>query len=303
MLELRRILCPIDFSDGSRRAFDHALAIARWYDAAVTALHVFEVGMPPAAVAPGGPLPAGPYVMSPVDRERVAADLSAFVAAHESAGMPVEVRVAGGHSAWRVILEQAEADPADLLVVGTHGRSGFERLILGSVTEKVLRKAPVPVLVIPPGSTGDPHQPPLFKRILCAVDFSKASEDGLAWALSLAKEADADLTLLHVLDLSGFPAHLDLTGQLDAFRLSYEEAARQKLADAVPADANEYCRVDRMLTAGRPYAEILRVAAERHSELIVLGVAGHSAVELAFFGSTTQQVVRAAACPVLTVRG
>ena len=105
---------------------------------------------------------------------------------------------------------------ADLLVIGTHGRSGFERLVLGSVTEKVLRKASCPVLTVPkrlPDAV--PVGPVLFKRILCPVDFSESSLHALSYAVSMAQEADGQLTVLHVVAHEfEYTAGLEVTTQV-----------------------------------------------------------------------------------------
>jgi nucleotide-binding universal stress UspA family protein len=141
MIEIRRILCPIDFSDFSRRALDHAVAIARWYEATVTALHVFS----PAPVAAFGPGPVAfePIVLTAVDREQLLADTEAFAKTGSATSATIEAVVREGYTAAE-ILEQAASMEADLLVIGTHGRSGFERLVLGSVAEQVLWKANCP---------------------------------------------------------------------------------------------------------------------------------------------------------------
>src|SRR5688572_27257531 len=148
MIEIRRILCPIDFSDYSRRALDHAIAIARWYESTITALHVFS----PAPVEAYGPGPVvfEPTVLTPVDRDQLLANTKAFIEAAPAPGVAIEAVVREGHTAAE-ILDQATNMSADLLVLGTHGRSGFERLLLGSVAEKVLRKARCPVLTVPRG--------------------------------------------------------------------------------------------------------------------------------------------------------
>ena len=197
MIDIRRILCPIDFSDYSRRALDHAIAIARWYGSTVTALHVFS----PTPVAAYGTSPEvfAPIVLTAVDRDQLLADTKAFVAAEAAPGITIEAVVREGTTAAE-ILDQASDMNADLLVMGTHGRSGFERLLLGSVAEKVLRKASCPVLTVPrrlPDAV--PAGPVIFKRILCPVDFSDSSLLALKYAKSMAQEADGRLTVLHVL--------------------------------------------------------------------------------------------------------
>jgi nucleotide-binding universal stress UspA family protein len=305
MIEIRRILCPIDFSEHSRRALDHAVAIARWYEAAVTVLHVFS----PVTVAAVGAAPVvfEPLVLAPVDRDRLLADTRAFAAAESAPGVAIEAVIREGSTATE-ILEQAASMRADLLVIGTHGRSGFDRLLVGSVAEKVLRKASCPVLTVPKGlPDAVPSGPVLYKRILCPVDFSDSSLHALKYATSMAQEADGQLTVLHVVahefenaaDMASMVSDAGIT--IGSFVKQREEALRRRLQEAV-ATAPEFCSVESLITHGKPWREVLRIAAERQSDLIVMGVQGRGAADLLFFGSTTQHVVREASCPVLTLR-
>jgi len=302
MIEIRRILCPIDFSDDSRRALDHAVAIARWYEAMVTVLHVFS----PAAVAAvvSAPVVYEPIVLAPVDRDRLLADTKAFAAAESAPGVPIEAVVREGSTAAE-ILDQAASMKADLLVIGTHGRSGFERLLLGSVTERVLRKASCPVMTVPrrlPDAV--PAGPVLYKHILCPVDFSESSLQGLSYAISMAQEADGHLTVLHVVEhefQNSVGVVVDAGMTTGDFLKNREEALQRRL-DEVVKGAPEFCRVESLMTHGKPWREVLRVGTEQHSDLIVMGVHGRGVADLLFFGSTTQHVVRQAPCPVLTLR-
>jgi nucleotide-binding universal stress UspA family protein len=303
MIDIRRILCPIDFSDFSRRALDHAIAIARWYESTVTALHVFS-SVPVAAFGPG-PVTFEPIVLTAADRDQLLADTKAFVEAELAPGVAVGTIIREGNTTAE-ILDQASSMNADLLVMGTHGRSGFERLLLGSVAEKVLRKARCPVLTVPrrlPDAV--PSGPVVFKRIICALDFSECAMQALKYALSLAQEADGCLTVVHVLapDVVGQVGIGEEHVSLATFQRRQEEEARQLLEKAVPDSAGAYCKTDSMLLRGKPGREILRIASNRQAELIVMGVQGRGAADLLFFGSTTQHVVREASCPVLTLRG
>lgn len=305
MIEIRRILCPIDFSDHSRRALDHAVAIARWYEATVTVVHVFSPA--PVAAVGLGPLGSEPMLVAPVDRGQLLADTRAFAETENAPGITIEAVVREGNPAAE-ILEQAAGMTADLLVLGTHGRSGFERLLLGSVTEKVLRKAGCPVLTVPIGlPDAVPSGPVLYKRILCPVDFSDSSLHALKYAISMAQEADGALTVLHVVahefeNVDDMASILSAAGMtIDSFVKQREEALRRRLQEAI-ATAPEFCSVESSMTHGRPWREVLRVAAERQSDLIVMGVQGRGAADLWFFGSTTQHVLREASCPVLTLR-
>jgi nucleotide-binding universal stress UspA family protein len=307
MIEIRRILCPIDFSDYSRRALDHAMAIARWYGSTVTALHVFS--STPVVASYPGPVVLEPIVLTAVGREELLAETKAFIDAEAVPGVRVEAVVQEGQAAAE-IADMAISMNADLLVIGTHGRSGFERLLLGSVTEKVLRKARCPVLTVPrrlPDAV--PAGAVLYKRILCPVDFSASSLHALKYATSLAQESDGQLTVLHVVSHE-FENAVDKANAVAAeermtigdFRREREEALRRRLKDAVSRADTEYCTADGIVTHGKPWNEILRIASERQSDLIVMGVQGRGAADLMFFGSTTQHVVRDATCPVLTLR-
>ena len=302
MIAVRRILCPIDFSEHSRRALDHAVAIARWYGSSITALHV--IAPPPVPAFGPGPVMFEPAMMTSVDREQVIATLDQFVRAEAAPGVAIASAVREGSAATEVLAQAGEMN-ADLVTIGTHGRSGFERLLLGSVTEKVLQKAPCPVLTVPSEHPGTvPASPVVFKRILCPTDFSESATRALDYAVSLAQEADGDLTVLHVLPNGYESTDVVADGRMTLadFMRQREADLRERLSEAVPADVAAFCRVHTLMTRGKPWQEILREATERQSELIVMGVQGRAALDLMVFGSTTQHVVRQASCPVLTVR-
>jgi nucleotide-binding universal stress UspA family protein len=306
MIDIRRILCPIDFSEHSRRALDHAVAIARWYGSAITVLHVFSPA--PVAAFGAGPVMLEPIALPSLDREQVLAQTSAFAEAARAPGVAIEAIVREGSVAGE-ILERAARIEADLLVIGTHGRSGFDRLLLGSVTEKVLRQAGCPVMTVPARLQGGVHAGPvLYKRILCPVDFSPSSLQALDYALSLAQEADGRLIVHHVIahefENAGETAAVVVdAGMTVGDFLKAREAAIQRRLQELVAGAPEFCHVEPLVTHGKPWREVLRAAGELQSDLIVMGVQGRGAADLLFFGSTTQHVVRQASCPVLTLRG
>ena len=299
MIQVRSILCPTDFSDFSRRALAHAVPLARWYEARLTVLYVTPV-LP---AVPGFAPFVSPLTLEPIPRERLIDDVRAFAESASSAGIAVDCVVREG-GAVPHILEQARDAAADLIVMGTHGRGGFEKLVLGSVTEKVLRKAPCPVMTVSAAAVGAaPHEPPDLRTILCAVDFSQASGEALRYALSLAQRARARLTLLHVLEWPEKEIRQPRLIDFTEYRRFLERDARQQLAASVPAEARQWCDVREEVTAGKPWREILRLAGEDGADLIVMGVRGRGPVDLMLFGSSAHHVVREAACPVITVRG
>lgn len=306
MIEVQRILCPIDFSDFSRRAVDHAVALATWYESTITLFHVCAVA-PMAAYAPGSGVLRSAAITTE-EREALLAAMKRFAEDDMAADISIELEIGEGSTAAE-ILAKAETLPADLVVMGTHGRSGFERLVLGSVTERVVRKASCPVLTVPKAVPDAVPAPPVhFKRIICPVDFSDCSMHALNYAMSLAQEVDAHLTVMHVIELPpDVPREVHaplLAGprSLREYLALTEEDRRARLGDAIPESVRAYCTVDTILTTGTPYREILRVAHEQRAELLVIGIHGHGAVDRLLFGSTAQHVIRQALCPVLTLR-
>ena len=312
MVTIRSILCPVDFSSHSRHALQHGAQLARWFQATLNVLYVYAPpGQPPPVVFGGLP---GPVSMEPLpaitvspDRfhDEITAQLMTFAGGVDMRGVVTHVHARPGGPAGG-ILDEAVSTHSDLIVLGTHGHSGFDRLALGSVAEKVLRKARCAVLTVPPPAAEPlPSTLDLFKRILCPVDFSAASVRALEYALALAKEADAELLLMHVIegvaDVRRWQQPVN-PAIAEYLRLS-EQDALTRLGQLVPNDADAWCTPKQILMTGRPHEEILRVAREEEAHLIVMGVHGRNPIDLMFFGSTTNQVVRASLCPVLTLKG
>jgi nucleotide-binding universal stress UspA family protein len=206
----------------------------------------------------------------------------------------------------REILAQADALKADLIVVGSHGRSGFERLLLGSITEKVLRKATCPVMVVPRRvDEAALSRAVHVSRIFCPVDFSDSSIAALTFAISLAEEADAVLTVLHVVEMPQglFESSMSAGFNVADWRAAAQASCLERLRELIPDSVRSYCTVDTVVSEGKASRVILRLAAERNSNLIVMGVQGRGGVDLMVFGSNTHDVIWAASCPVLSVHG
>jgi nucleotide-binding universal stress UspA family protein len=142
-----------------------------------------------------------------------------------------------------------------------------------------------------------------FKRILCPTDFSPSSLQALGFALDLARQADGRLTVIHVLEwLAEEEPRTSIHFNIPEYRRSLEADARERLRTLVAEESQTWAEIDTVLAFGRAYREILRAAETNDADLIVMGAQGRGGVDLALFGSSTQQVVRGAACPVLTVR-
>ena len=301
-MNIARILCPTDFSDASTHAVDLATMIAGWYKARIAALHVVSAAtLPEFSLSPGGSVDE-----VALDDRRTAT--AAYFAEASRAGVGIDVFLEVGSPA-ALIVDKAAALPADLIVMGTHGTSGFQHMMLGSVTERVLRKAGCPVLTVPPRAHATSQIP--FNKLLCAIDFSESSMAALQFALSLAEESDARLTMLHVLewpwDEPPSPRIEDLPvaqgAALAEYRSYREKMALMGLEALVPDSLHISQPPARRLANGKPHVQILEVARDEASDLIVIGVHGRNPFDMMLFGSTANQVVRRATCPVLTLRG
>ena len=303
-MTIARVLYPTDLSDASAHAAEWAVAVAGYYKASIAALHVLD----PIVMAVAGPaLSSDGTPLQASDIQRPHQWLTTLFTNATASGLGVDILVDVGEAPSR-ILDRAASLPADLIVMGTHGTSGFQHLVLGSVTEKVLRKALCPVLTVPPRAQATSRLP--FRRVLCAVDFSEASLAALQFAVSLVQESDAALTLLHVLEwpweeppppmIENLPFEQGFA--LAEFRRYCEEGAQTRLESLVPDSVRISQAPVARLRSGKPYVQILHVAAEEKTDLIVIGVHGRNPLDMALFGSTTNQVVRRATCPVLTLR-
>jgi nucleotide-binding universal stress UspA family protein len=302
-IQIQHILCPIDFSETSRRALDHAVALTKWYHARLSVMYVHSTAMPVYAVSAPGMEAIQPLMLTDAERQQIRDRLDAEVAPDRSAAhVTIDTLFDEAVRTPEAILERARALPADLIVLGTHGRSGVNRLMLGSVAEKVLRQAGCPVMIVPP-RTPDvvPREMGSIRRILCPVDFSSSSARALEYASSLARETHATLTVLHVLELP--PDLTELSSGLTEYREARFRQARSALSQTVTSAVPPDCGSEQLILVGKGYREILSLADDRGVDLIAMGVQGRGAVDLMFFGSTTNHVVRQARCPVLTLRG
>ena len=194
------------------------------------------------------------------------------------------------------ILGLAEDKAVDLIVMGTHGLRGIDRLALGSVTEKVIRKATCPVLAVRKPAhefatmAGVPELCEI-QRILYCTDFSEHSEQAWDHAVSLAAEYHAELALLHVLeDISSSSDIEDATAK-----------ALERLDEQVPSWVRDNIVIRPEVRVGKAYQQIIQLACESQTDLVIMGVHGRNALDLAIFGSTTHRVLQSGPCPVLAV--
>lgn len=285
-IALKRILVATDFSEWSNRALLAGLGIAQRYGAKV---HVVNV------VPSEGYGVAGTGMLGAVNFARHnARDLeSEFLQKGYFEGIRYQISIERGE-VWPAVSRIVEDEDVDLVVVGTRGRSGLGKLLLGSVAEKIFRHSPRPVLTVGPSFALSFPLTAQPRSVLFPTDFSPQAEHALPYAVSLAQEHEAQLTFLHVVQPGS-----EATYNKDR-TIRYASARLQELMAGTAGLTGERQFI---VETGEPAEAIVRVAAVTGAELVVLGVRAPASLSDRLGWSTAYGVVRQAHCPVLTVRG
>lgn len=281
---LRNILMAVDFSPASDAAVLYASAIARRYGSRIYLAHV---------IRPDIYQLVSPEAMATVldEAHRTAEQqMSKILISGRLRGIQHQVLLGQGEL-WSVFSRLIEEHEIDLVVAGTHGRTGLEKMLIGSVAEKVFRLASCPVMTVGPRAAGEVPDEAEFRHVLLATDFTPAADHATAYALSLAQEHQANLTLLHVVEHAPEVARPAVPTLVE------------KLEGLVPPDAELWCTPECAVEFGSPADGILKAAEEHQADLIVLGVRHRDHSFSHLLPATAYKVVCRAHCPVLTVRG
>ena len=287
-VRLRNILYATDFSTASQAALGYALAIARRYDSQLFIAHVIRPdafqAVPPESL---------PGVIEQVRRysEQEMANLMISGCLRDVAH---KVLLEQG-PLWPVLNGMIEKNDIDLIVVGTRGRTGAQKLLLGSVAEEIFRLAKCPVMTVGPHVAGSAPLEEKLRTIVYATDFTPASERAAAYALSLAQEHQTHLTVLHVVE------DVDRASTTNIARL--REFFTKRLEKIVPPETELWCEPELAVAFGHPAEGVLEVARARKADLIVLGVRGTAAFPGHLPPAIAYKIVCQSNCPVLTIRG
>jgi len=297
-MEINRILVPTDFSTAARHAQRWASRFARSHGAALHFLHVVAEYDPDWFGEDDTAMPIGQ--MKESRHQEAKEGLAQIAPDPDGTGIQVQHEIRHGMDVADAILTVADDIEADLIVTGTHGREGLAHVILGSVAEKVVRRARCPVLTVGTEAADQPS----IQRVLAPIDFSDPSK----YALRLAKEVTASysarLDLLFVAEERTVPVFSD-TGipRLNRLKMDPEivkdsSRALEQLSDStagpdVPAQGH--------VAEGDVSKQVVRFAETHDVDLIVMATRGLSGLSRFLLGSVTQRVVRSAPCPVFTV--
>ncbi|MBZ5598104.1 MAG: universal stress protein [Acidobacteriia bacterium] len=285
-LSLKTILFTTDFSSASEAALPYVQALVRWYGSKVIVVHSVEPEPPPTLSMEPSPLDMN------LSWQHAQNKMNEFLRSNPLPGIVHETVLEQGEL-WDVLSDLIRRHDIDLLVLGTHGRQGLKKLVLGSAAEQIFRLAPCPVLTVGPKAVRPSIQFENWKRILFATDFSAGSLKALPYALSMAEENNAQLMLLHTIPLVPVQQQDDV-----------QEGARRRLEKLMPMDAADWCKPEYVVRFEFPADGILKVAQERQADLIVMGVRAAASPRTSAHlpWATAYEVVCHAHCPVLTVR-
>ena len=284
MVAIRHVLFPTDFSDSAEVALERAIAIAARYGAKLTMLHVIVPHAEEAAEADAA---------FPDD------DAVAALVPEGSDAPAIERLTSRGYSAADKILSFAEANSVDLVVMGSHGRRGFSRALLGSEAERVLRLATCPVLTVSSKMTHGLRRTP--ERVLVPIDFSATSDRALEAGIALAKEFGAAIDVAHVFDEPVVPPFLmDHTGSYISTDPKMKDRCVASLDETLARHSIDG-EVTKHVLEGRVAPTIAELAEKVSADLIVVGTRGLSGLDFVLLGSTASHLLRLSPCPVLTL--
>jgi nucleotide-binding universal stress UspA family protein len=291
-MRITRVLVPVDFSPPSSIAVNYGVQLARRFRAKLTLLNVLE---PSPAV-----LYAFPVESEIAERrrcERAERMLAAMLAPEDRDDLDLDIAVAMGDIVTE-IATVAHRERADVVVMGTHGRSLFGRWLTGSVTQALLRKIDVPILTV-----CHPARPLTFERIVFATDLGASSNEGAEFAMDLANTLNAGLVVAHVIDKR--PAVTYETPEVAAvFNAERNRAIDQTESSFLQIEAEARKRnvkVETVIAEGIPAEAISRIADEHSADLIVMAISKKSRMDRILVGTTAEQVIREARVPVLSV--
>jgi len=302
-LVIRNLLCAVDFSEFSDRAFRYAAGIARHFDSQLFVQHIVSV----APETPWGPSTSGGVQERLRGARRIAEEeLRRLQQEATIDDLNVTYMLNDGEVGGQ-LLETVARKRIDLLVLGTHARRGVKRLFDGSLTERLVHEASCPVLVVsrPQKDFVEREEPRAVRlaTILLATDFSRNSDRALTYALRWAAEWSGRVILLHTVEAGSHAvqAVTDLLPESDATLENRIREAWEKLRTLVPAPAQTHCKIDYEVRDGDPREQILECAAEKKVDLIVMGARGLGRSS-APWGSISAGVIRDGRFPVLALR-
>jgi nucleotide-binding universal stress UspA family protein len=294
-MEIKRILVPLDFSEFSNKALEFTLALATKGKTTISLLHVVVLFQDDIDEEER----LQQYEeLTKTREENVKNQMESSKKKVKRKGVTVESIIVRGISAADTILEYIDSSSFDLIVMGTHGRTGLKHLLLGSVSEKIVRLSAISVLTVH-RSIKNFH----IKKVLVPIDFSVHSKEAADHAILVATEFKAKIQFIHVIEQDIHPSFyasgIDSIFQIDT---DLKDRVIQNLKEFLADQLNPSLQYTFIVKEGKAHKEIVETAKDLKSDMIVIATHGLSGLDYFLLGSTAEKVVRWANCPVLTVK-
>jgi nucleotide-binding universal stress UspA family protein len=296
-IHLRTILCAIDFSEFTSQALHYSVGLSKSFGANLLVFHSVNI--------PENRLFSSPYAEHEEELQRLVEEaykkIERIMAPYEVNWSPIVTR---GNPIDKVeeISEQAEVD---LVMAASHGISGFKRLLLGTVVERMARGLNRPFLVICPQKHSKPSDDKVtfkVKKVVVGCDLSPEISPALGYARYFAKKFHSEIHLLHTMESPVDEKVADKTeGPYDEVQQTLIERVRNRLLSLYPNTTDEGFNVIAVLETGIPGEALIRYSKEQAADLMVVGIRRHGTIEKLLIGSTTEAVIRHSTCPVLVV--
>jgi len=287
--KLEKILLPTDGSEFSEGAIREAISLAKTCSGKLFAVSVVETNPEYETIAP--------QLVEKAEKE-ARQHLESIKSSASKEGVDCEIIVRQGEEPYKYIVEEAAKNKVNMIIMGRRGRTGLKRLMMGSVTAKVIGHAPCDIIVVPRAARLE------CRSILVATDGSRYSEAAVSEAINIAKHCNANLIAISVV-LSESMSPMDIVqSQMQPKLIAEKELkeAENNINKVKELAVKEGVRVTGIIFAGRPYEAIISTAKERNADLIVVGSHGRTGLERLLMGSVTERVVGHAECAVLVVK-
>ncbi|RJQ39026.1 MAG: universal stress protein [Nitrospiraceae bacterium] len=287
--KLERLILPTDGSEFSEGAVREAISLAKTCSSKLFAVSVIETNPEYETIAP--------QLVEKAEKE-ARNNLESIKARAEKEGVQCEIIAHQGEEPYRYIVEEAEKNKADMIIMGRRGRRGLKRLMMGSETARTIGHAPCNVLVVPRAAKLE------FKNILVATDGSRYSNAAAAEALGIAKRCGSGLIVISVVPSESSSPFDIVHSEMQKGLIADEElkAAEDNIRKVKDPAEKEGIKTIGLVYSGRPYEAIIEAAKEKKADLIVVGSHGRTALARLLMGSVTERVIGTAECAVLVVK-
>ena len=302
MRNIKTIMLGTDFSPSATAALGYAIGIAKKFDARLVIVVVYDAVHLMIEMLPDlGPVPEE-FPSNFPTRDKLKKALDGLASQAKAEGVSTETRIEDGR-AYASLIQAAREQKADVLVMGTSGRKGFNHMLIGSTAEHVARMAPCPVLTVRvPDSAQDKPDLPKIQHIVVPVDFSIFAQEAVEFVIPVAERLEAAVCLVHVLEQYVYVSSVQGFTLRSAADKDEQTRTSDQMAKLIQMFHERSLQATSKIVEGMTDGQIVKAAADIHADLIVMGTHGRTGLHHTLIGSIAEKVMRSSPCPVVTVK-